>query len=118
VSDTLGALLPLLLLALAFVVLVVLPMRARSRMTQQVRQMQASLTVGTEIMTTSGVYGRIVALDEQTADVEIAPGIVVRWARAAIGEVRRPAEDTTDEEGAGGSGGSAARPPGEQQTGE
>ncbi len=118
-SKTLGALLPLLLLALAFVVLVVLPMRARSRMTQQVRQMQASLTLGTEIMTTSGVYGRIVALDEQTADVEIAPGVVVRWARAAIGEVRRPTDDDSGDRGsAGGAGDSAARQPGEQQPGE
>ena len=87
-GDTFGALLPLLLLTLAFVVLVVLPMRSRSRALQQTRQMQASLTVGTDVMTTSGVYGRVVSLADDTVELEIAPGVVVRWARGAIGEVR------------------------------
>jgi len=82
------ALLPLLLLALAFVVLIVLPMRNRSRQLQQTRQLQAGLTVGTEVMTTSGLYGRIVSLADDTVELEVAPGVVVRWARAAIAEIR------------------------------
>jgi preprotein translocase subunit YajC len=90
VNDTIRALLPLLLLAGAFAVLVMLPARARSRMAQQTRQMQDSLRVGTEVMTTSGVYGRITALREDTVNLEIAPGVVVEWARAAIGQVRHP----------------------------
>jgi preprotein translocase subunit YajC len=84
------ALFPLLLLALAFVVLIVLPMRTRNRQLQQARQMQAGLTVGTEVMTTSGMFGRVAALADDSVDLEIAPGVVVRWARAAIGEVRSP----------------------------
>ena len=92
-SDPFGALLPLLLLALAFVVLFVLPMRARNRAVQQTRQMQASLTVGAEVMTTSGVYGRVVSLADDTVELEVAPGVVVRWARGAIAEIRSaPAE--------------------------
>jgi preprotein translocase subunit YajC len=87
-SDTTRALLPLLLLALAFVVLVVLPMRTRSRALQQTRQMQAGLTVGTDVMTTSGLFGRVVSLADDTVDLEVAPGVVLRWARGAIAEVR------------------------------
>jgi len=90
VNDTIRALLPLLLLALAFAVLVVLPMRARSRMAQQTQQLQQSLAVGAEVMTTSGAYGRIVTLGEDTVDLEVAPGVVITWARAAIGQVRSP----------------------------
>jgi preprotein translocase subunit YajC len=90
VNNSFGAALPLLLLGLAFVVLIVLPQRARSRLALQAQQLQQSLSVGTEIMTTSGLYGRITALDEKTIDLEIAPGVVVRWARAAVGEVRGP----------------------------
>ncbi|MFL6131006.1 MAG: preprotein translocase subunit YajC [Mycobacteriales bacterium] len=89
-GDTAGALLPLLLLALAFVVLIVLPMRTRSRQLQQTRALQAGLTVGTEVMTTSGLHARIVGLAEDTVELEVAPGVVVRWARAAIAEVRGP----------------------------
>lgn len=84
------ALFPLVLLALAFVVLIVLPMRTRNRQLQQARQMQAGLTVGTDVMTTSGMFGRVVALADDTVDLEVAPGVVVRWARAAVAEVRSP----------------------------
>jgi preprotein translocase subunit YajC len=82
--------LPLLVLIVAFVFLIWLPMRQRSRVAQQTRQMQQSLTVGAEVMTTSGLYGRITRLGEQTVNLEIAPGVVVEWARAAIAEIRRP----------------------------
>jgi preprotein translocase subunit YajC len=80
--------LPLLVLAAAFVFLIWMPMRTRSRMAQRTRELQQSLTVGTEVMTTSGVYGRITALHDETADLEIAPGVVVTWARQAIGQIR------------------------------
>jgi preprotein translocase subunit YajC len=96
------ALFPLLLLGLAFVVLIVLPMRARQRVALQTQQLKQSLTLGQEIMTTSGLYGRIVALDERTVDLEIAPDVVVRWNRLAVSEVRRPepgADADADESG-------------------
>ena len=92
-GDSAGALLPLLLLGLAFVVLIVLPMRTRSRALAQTRQLQAGLTVGTDVMTTSGLYGRIVGLADDAVDLEISPGVVVRWARAAIAEIRGPSGD-------------------------
>lgn len=84
-------LLPLLLL-LVFAVMILLPMRSRSRMVQRMREMQQSLTVGTEVLTTSGLYGRITRLDEQLVHLEIAPGVVVEWAREAIREVRSPGQ--------------------------
>lgn len=92
-GDSAGALLPLLLLALAFVVLIVLPMRTRNRAMQKTRQLQAALTVGTEVMTTSGLFGRISALADETVDLEVSPGVVLRWARAAIAEVQGPQAD-------------------------
>lgn len=83
-------LLPLLILVLFFVVLVVLPMRTRNRQMTATRQMQAGLAIGTEVMTTSGAYGRIVGLAEDTVDLEISPGVVMTWARAAVAEVKSP----------------------------
>jgi preprotein translocase subunit YajC len=63
--------------------------------------MQESLTIGTPVMTTSGLHGTVAALGEKTVDLEIAPGVVVTFARPAILEIRRPAgalgEGTTDE---------------------
>lgn len=82
-----NALLPLILLAVVFLLLVVVPARRQMRTARAAQAMRAALTVDTEVMTTSGLHGRVVQLDERTADLEIAPGVVVTFARAAIGEV-------------------------------
>ncbi len=84
---------PLLLLAL-LVMLFVLPARQRKRMQQQQQAMQNSLSIGTPIMTTAGLHGTVAGLGEKTVDLEVAPGVVVTFARQAILEVRRPAVDT------------------------
>jgi preprotein translocase subunit YajC len=75
------------LMALA-VLLFVLPQRARKRAQAQAQEMQKSLTFGTAVMTTSGLHGSVAGLGEGTVDLEIAPGVVVTFARQAILEVR------------------------------
>ena len=81
---------PFILLALAVLLLFVLPARQRKRMQAQTQAMQESLTVGTAIMTTSGLHGTVAGLGEATVDVEIAPGVIVTFARPAIMEIRTP----------------------------
>jgi preprotein translocase subunit YajC len=81
-------LVPLLFIAIAVVFLLVLPMRQRNRAMQQARLLQDSLAVGTEVMTTSGLYGTVVALGDDTIELEISPGVTVRWAKAAVAEVK------------------------------
>jgi preprotein translocase subunit YajC len=88
----------LILLALAVVVLFVLPARQRKRMQAQAQAMQDSLTVGTPVMTTSGLHGTVAGLAASTVDIEIAPGVVVTFARPAILEVRKP-DPAIDDEG-------------------
>ena len=83
-------LLPLLFIAIAVVFLLVLPMRQRNRALQQARLLQDSLAVGTEVMTTSGLYGTVVGLGDDTIDLEISPGVTVRWAKAAVAEIKSP----------------------------
>ena len=84
---------PLVLLVLAFVLLIVLPARQRKRIAAQQQQMQEALQPGTPIMTTSGIHGSVTGKTDTTVDVEIAPGVVVTFARQAILEVRKPVED-------------------------
>ena len=88
----------LILLALVFVVLLVLPARQRKRMQTQAQQLQNSLQVGTPVMTTSGMYGTVARLSDDTIDLEVSPGVVVTFVRRAVLEVRKPAQ------GASGSG--------------
>ena len=88
---------PLILLATFAVVLFVLPARQRKRMQAQAQALQESLNIGTPVMTTSGLHGTVAGLAEKTVDLEIAPGVVVTFARPAIMEVRRPVVATEDD---------------------
>jgi preprotein translocase subunit YajC len=87
---------PLILLALAFVLLIFLPARQRRKMQQKTQDLQNSLTVGTPVMTNSGLHGTVAGLGDTTVDLEISPGIVVTFARQAVLEVRRPADAPTN----------------------
>jgi preprotein translocase subunit YajC len=91
---------PIVLIALFAVVLFVLPARQRKRIQAKAQALQESLDIGTPVMTTSGVHGTVAAIGDTTVDLEIAPGVVVTFARPAILEVRKPLGTTggaTDE---------------------
>jgi preprotein translocase subunit YajC len=103
---------PIVLLAAMALLLFVLPARQRKKMQAQAQALQESLTIGTPVMTTSGLHGTVAGLGEKTVDLEIAPGVVVTFARPAIMEIRRPAV-VQDDEGTGIEGpgnGAAGRP--------
>jgi preprotein translocase subunit YajC len=96
-------LVPLLFIAIAVVFLLVLPMRQRNRALQRSQQLQASLVPGTGVMTTSGLFGTVAGVGDDTVDLEISPGVTVRWAKAAIAEVKsspaiEPDSTTADSE--------------------
>ncbi|MBF6275140.1 MULTISPECIES: preprotein translocase subunit YajC [Nocardia] len=87
-----------LLFPLLLVVLLVpmfLGVRRQKREAQKVADMQESVKVGDQVTTTSGLYGTVVDLDEETVDLEIAEDVVTTWLRAAIRDVR-PGGDTAD----------------------
>ena len=71
----------LLLVLLGFLLLVVRPARARARALAQVR---ASLEVGREVMTTAGLYARVVDLQDDVVVLEVAPGVHARFAAGAV----------------------------------
>ena len=96
-------LVPLLFIAIAVVFLLVLPMRQRNRAMQRAQQLQAALVPGTEVMTTSGLYGNVAFVGDDTVDLEMSPGVTVRWAKAAIAEIKtapatEPDDTTADSE--------------------
>jgi preprotein translocase subunit YajC len=71
----------LVILAAAFFFLIVLPQRRRMAAHQALME---SLVVGDEIVTSGGLHGTVRALSAATAEVEIAPAVVVTIARGAI----------------------------------
>lgn len=99
---------PLIMLALLAVLLFVLPARQRRTMQARAQALQESLTVGAPVMTTSGIHGSVVRLEETTVDLELAPGVVVTFARPAILEIRQPAPAFPGDDAPGTAGGRPA----------
>ncbi len=64
--------------------------RPQQRRIAGVRSLQSQIQAGDEVLTTSGIYGRIARLGEADADLEIAPGTVIHIARGAIGQRIEP----------------------------
>jgi preprotein translocase subunit YajC len=79
-----------LVLLLFFVVMYMLMIRPQQRRAREHQALVASVQVGDEIMTTAGIFGRITALEDSAVSIEIAPGVVVRVARAAVGQRTGP----------------------------
>jgi preprotein translocase subunit YajC len=74
-------LLPLLALPLVFYFLLIRPQRRRMREQQA---LVSSIEEGDEVMTTSGMYGFVTAIEGDVVWLEIAEGIDIRVARAAL----------------------------------
>jgi preprotein translocase subunit YajC len=80
-------LLPLLLLGAVFYFLIIRPQRTRQR---QQTELISSVRPNAQIMTSSGIFGRVTERDEEFVRVEIAPGVVVTLLPAAIAKIIDP----------------------------
>ena len=98
-SSLVGLALPLLMIV-GFYFLLIRPQRNRQRAQQAVL---ASLEVGDEVMTSSGIFGTIIEIDEDEGvlTVEIAPGTRVRMLRQGIAQRFVEDEDDDYDEDAG-----------------
>ena len=69
------------LLVFGLYVLAIRPQRARAKALAQVR---ASLAPGRRVMTTAGIHATVVAVEQGEVVLEVAPGVHVRFADAAV----------------------------------
>jgi len=88
-------LIPLAILFAFFWFFVLLPQRRR---TASHTHMQDALDVGDEVITTGGLHGEVVEVDEAVLRVEIAPGTVVRVDRRAIAARVEPEHEPQEPE--------------------
>jgi len=84
-----GSLLPLVLLAALFYMLT----RSSKRRQRAAAQVADALTPGAEIITTAGMLATVRAVDDKNVELEIAPGVVVRYVKAAVARVVPPEVD-------------------------
>jgi preprotein translocase subunit YajC len=76
--------LPLVGIAVLFWLLIVRP---QSRRQAALRALQASLSVGDDVLLAAGLFGTIRTIDDKQVGLEVADGVVIRAARGAIVEV-------------------------------
>ena len=75
--------------------------RRQRRAMQATIDLHKSLRPGDRVHTTSGLEGTVVALTEDTVDLEIAPGVVTTWMMLAIRDRILPDEPEDSEESDG-----------------
>lgn len=83
----------ILLLVVMAALFYLLIYRPQARAKRQREELDRSLEVGRQVVTIGGLHGEIVAIDGETADVEIADGVVVTFERRAISATARPEGD-------------------------
>jgi len=82
----------LVLIIGAFYLLVLAPARNRK---QRAADIKENLKPGVEVITTSGMFGRVTRVDEDEMTLEVAPGVEVRYVIGALRKILVPkAEDS------------------------
>jgi preprotein translocase subunit YajC len=96
-GSSLIAFLPLLLMGGIFYFLLIRPQQRRAKAQQALLR---SVEVGDEIVTTAGVFGTVIEIDDvdEIVTVEIAPGTRIRMVRAGIGRVVSDDDEALDDE--------------------
>ncbi len=72
---------PLVLILVIFYILLILPAQRRQKKTAEMLQ---ALKSGDKVITTGGIYGTIVGLDNESVQLRVAEQVKVRVARSAI----------------------------------
>lgn len=98
-SKSSGSYVPLLIIVGLFGLVYVFFLRPRQQRMRQQQTATRELGVGDEVMSAGGIFGRVVALDADEVEVEVAPGVVMTFVRRAISP--RPAPGATGGSGAG-----------------
>jgi preprotein translocase subunit YajC len=92
--DSVGALVPFVVIIGAFYLLIIRP--SRNRQKAQARLVN-QLGVGARVMTTSGLYAQVAGIeDDGTLLLEVAPGVRMRWSKAAVARIL-PEPDAGDD---------------------
>ncbi len=83
-APTLMSFVPLILIAIIFYLLVLRPQQQKAK---EHREMVSRLKVGDKVVTSSGIYGDVVGVDETTIMLRVADGVEIRFVRSAVSTV-------------------------------
>jgi preprotein translocase subunit YajC len=81
-----------LIILLLPIIAIVLMFRSQKKRQSQMQQMQTSLEPGAGVRTIGGLYAQVKAVNDETVELEIAPGVVTHFTKSAIAAVLDPQE--------------------------
>jgi len=91
-----GDILTLLVLALPLIGIWTLVVRPTQRRAREAALVAAQLEPGQDVVTTSGLFGTVAALTQDSVTLTVAPGVSLRFARQAIAGVVSDASTDDD----------------------
>ncbi|MAB78220.1 MAG: preprotein translocase subunit YajC [Planctomycetes bacterium] len=75
---------PMILILGIFYVVLILPERKKQKKRQA---MLDQLQKGDKVMTSSGIYGNVAAINEDIVTLQVADGVRIRFSRAAVQDI-------------------------------
>ena len=111
-----NSLLPLLVIVAMIALFYLFVLRPAKRQQMAAKQIVDRVAAGDEIMTTAGIYGTVVSVDDDIITLEVAEGVQLRYAKAAVAKIKEApvaadvAEDESESEATGVSAADAAQP--------
>ncbi|MFJ9772192.1 preprotein translocase subunit YajC [Kitasatospora sp. NPDC101157] len=81
-----------LIILLLPIIAIVLMFRSQKKRQSQMQQMQTALEPGAGVRTIGGLYAQVKAVNDETVELEIAPGVVTHFTKSAVAAVLDPQE--------------------------
>jgi len=75
-------------LAMVFAIFYFIVLVPSKRQQKKVQEFVDNLKVNDKVITTSGLYGQIMKLDEQTVQLQVADKVTIKVSKAAIGGIQ------------------------------
>ncbi|MGH2821303.1 MAG: preprotein translocase subunit YajC [Actinomycetota bacterium] len=89
---------PLILLGVMVLFFYGMVIRPQRRQREQLRRLADSLVRGDEVMTRDGIYGTVTRVGDKDVELEVSPGVAVRFHKAAVVQRETPEEIEDEEE--------------------
>ncbi|GAA2141910.1 hypothetical protein GCM10009760_26570 [Kitasatospora kazusensis] len=80
-------LLPVIMIAALFMLF-----RSNKKRQEQSKEMRSAMEPGSGVRTIGGMYALVKAVNEETVELEVAPGVVAHYTKSAIAAVLDPQE--------------------------
>jgi preprotein translocase subunit YajC len=93
-SSPYSTLILIALMVVAFYFLIIRPNKKRQQAQQRT---MSSLTPGTRVLLTSGIFGTLLEVGDKQAVLELSPGVRLTVLKQAIARVAKPSDEETDD---------------------